>query len=66
MSSKDTGSVIGKGGSFVKSVRDRSNAKINISSDSFSNERLVTVSGSMDSVNCAFMMMAAKLESVRN
>ena len=64
MSGKDTGSVIGKGGSFIKSVRERSGARINISSDSFSCERLVTITGSVSNIHTAFMMMATKLENV--
>nr|QZX63223.1 poly(rC)-binding protein 3/4 [Halisarca dujardinii] len=63
MSGKDTGSVIGKGGSFIKSVRERSGARINISSDSFSSERLVTISGSIGNIHTGFMMMATKLEN---
>lgn len=63
MSGKDTGSVIGKGGSFIKSVRERSGARINISSDSFSCERLVTITGSVSNIHTAFMMMATKLEN---
>ena len=65
MSGKDTGSVIGKGGSFIKSVRERSGARINISSDSLSSERVVTITGSVSNIHTAFMMMATKLENVR-
>ena len=65
MSGKDTGSVIGKGGSFIKSVRERSGARINISSDSLSSERVVTITGCVSNIHTAFMMMATKLENVR-
>ena len=64
MSGRDTGSVIGKGGSFIKTVRERSNARVNISSDSFSTERMVTITGGINAINTAVMMMATRLENV--
>ena len=64
MSGRDTGSVIGKGGSFIKTVRERSTARVNISSDSFSTERMVTITGGINAINTAVMMMATRLENV--
>ena len=64
MSGRDTGSVIGKGGSFIKTVRERSSARVNISSDSFSTERMVTITGGINAINTAVMMMASRLENV--
>lgn len=66
MSGRDTGSVIGKGGSFIKTVRERSTARVNISSDSFSTERMVTITGGINAINTAVMMMATRLENVSN
>lgn len=61
MSSRDVGSIIGKGGMTIKAFREQSGARINIS-NSTSSERLVTVTGTKDSVCKAFEAIGKKIE----
>ncbi|CAM9383126.1 unnamed protein product [Lampetra planeri] len=61
MHSKEVGSIIGKKGEFVKRVREESGARINIS-DANCPERIVTVTGPMESIFLAFALITNKLE----
>lgn len=61
MSSRDVGSIIGKGGMTIKTFREQSGARINIS-NSTSSERLVTVTGNRESVCKAFAAIGKKIE----
>ncbi|XP_011406106.1 PREDICTED: poly(rC)-binding protein 2-like [Amphimedon queenslandica] len=61
MNSKDVGSIIGKAGMTIKSFREKSGAKINISNGT-SSERLVTVSGTKAEVCVAFTAISRKIE----
>ncbi|XP_061411739.1 poly(rC)-binding protein 3-like isoform X5 [Lethenteron reissneri] len=63
MHSKEVGSIIGKKGEFVKRVREESGAHINIS-DANCPERIVTVTGPMESIFLAFALITNKLEEV--
>ncbi|XP_075925369.1 poly(rC)-binding protein 3-like isoform X2 [Petromyzon marinus] len=63
MHSKEVGSIIGKKGEFVKRVREESGARINIS-DANCPERIVTVTGPMESIFLAFALITHKLEEV--
>merc|ERR1712045_393636 len=49
MSGKEVGSIIGKGGEIINSIREESGAKIHISDGSVP-ERIVTVTGSTDAI----------------
>jgi len=61
MQGKEVGSIIGKKGEIVKRFREESGAKINIS-DGSCPERIVTVTGSTDSIFSAFKLICAKFE----
>ncbi|CAH1774687.1 unnamed protein product [Owenia fusiformis] len=61
MQGKEVGSIIGKKGDNVKKYREESGAKINIS-DGSCPERIVTVTGSTDSIFKAFTMICKKFE----
>ncbi|XP_066980863.1 poly(rC)-binding protein 3 isoform X6 [Macrobrachium rosenbergii] len=61
MQGKEVGSIIGKKGEIVKRFREESGAKINIS-DGSCPERIVTVTGSTDSIFTAFKLICAKFE----
>uniref|UniRef100_H3B823 Poly(rC) binding protein 4 n=1 Tax=Latimeria chalumnae TaxID=7897 RepID=H3B823_LATCH len=61
MHGKEVGSIIGKKGETVKKIREESSARINISEGSCP-ERIVTITGSTDSVFKAFTMITVKLE----
>lgn len=61
MSSRDVGSIIGKGGVTIKTFREQSGARINIS-NSTSSERLVTVTGNRESICRAFEAIGRKIE----
>ncbi|VDM13267.1 unnamed protein product [Wuchereria bancrofti] len=57
----EVGSIIGKRGDHIKLIRDQSGAKINIS-DGSCPERIVTITGSIGTINKAFGMICAKLQ----
>jgi len=61
MSGKEVGSIIGKGGEIINSIREESGAKIHISDGSVP-ERIVTVTGSTDSILKAFTLISKKFE----
>lgn len=61
MHGKEVGSIIGKKGETVKRIRDESSARVNISEGSCP-ERIITITGSTDSVFRAFTMITYKLE----
>lgn len=61
MQGKEVGSIIGKKGDNIKKFREESGAKINIS-DGSCPERIVTITGSLDSINRAFTMICKKFE----
>lgn len=63
LSFQEVGSIIGKRGDHIKTIRDGSGAKINIS-DGSCPERIVTITGSTDTINKAFVMICAKLQQV--
>ncbi|XP_076437048.1 poly(rC)-binding protein 2-like [Babylonia areolata] len=61
MQGKEVGSIIGKKGDNIKKFREDSGAKINIS-DGSCPERIVTVTGSIDTIFKAFTMISKKFE----
>lgn len=61
MQGKEVGSIIGKKGDNIKKFREESGAKINIS-DGSCPERIVTITGSLESINRAFTMICKKFE----
>lgn len=61
MSGKEVGSIIGKGGEIINNIREESGAKIHISDGSMP-ERIVTVTGSTDSIFKSFNMICKKFE----
>ena len=61
MSGKEVGSIIGKGGEIINSIREESGAKIHISDGSVP-ERIVTVTGSTDAILKSFGLIAKKFE----
>ncbi|XP_061591926.1 poly(rC)-binding protein 4-like [Cololabis saira] len=61
MHGKEVGSIIGKKGETVKRIREESSARVNISEGSCP-ERIITITGSTDSVFRAFTMITYKLE----
>lgn len=61
MNGKEVGSIIGKGGEIINSIREDSTAKIHITDGSVP-ERVVTVTGSTDSIFKAYTLMCKKLE----
>lgn len=61
MQGKEVGSIIGKKGEIVKRFREESGAKINIS-DGSCPERIVTVSGTTNSIFKAFTLITKKFE----
>ncbi|XP_071789233.1 poly(rC)-binding protein 3-like isoform X2 [Asterias amurensis] len=61
MQGKEVGSIIGKNGETVKRFRAESRARINIS-DSSCQERIVTITGSPESINAAFSLITNKFE----
>jgi len=61
MSGKEVGSIIGKGGEIINSIREESGAKIHISDGSVP-ERIVTVTGSTDAILKAFTLISKKFE----
>ncbi|XP_059905945.1 poly(rC)-binding protein 3-like [Gadus macrocephalus] len=63
MHGKEVGSIIGKKGETVKRIREESTARVNISEGSCP-ERIITITGSTDSVFRAFTMITFKLEEV--
>ncbi|VDN55074.1 unnamed protein product [Dracunculus medinensis] len=61
MQGKEVGSIIGKRGDQIKSIREESGAKINIS-DGSSPERIVTITGNIDTINKAFRLICMKFQ----
>lgn len=61
MQGKEVGSIIGKKGDNIKKFREESGAKINIS-DGSCPERIVTITGSTESILKAFSLIARKFE----
>jgi len=61
MSGKEIGSIIGKGGEIINSIREESGAKIHISDGSVP-ERIVTVTGPTESIYKSFNLICKKLE----
>ncbi|XP_070174649.1 poly(rC)-binding protein 3-like isoform X9 [Littorina saxatilis] len=61
MQGKEVGSIIGKKGDNIKKFREESGAKINIS-DGSCPERIVTVTGSIETIFKAFTMISKKFE----
>ncbi|KAK0416920.1 hypothetical protein QR680_012750 [Steinernema hermaphroditum] len=61
MQGKEVGSIIGKRGDHIKYIRDQSTAKINIS-DGSCPERIVTITGSTETINKAFLMICQKFQ----
>ncbi|CAI4232489.1 unnamed protein product [Auanema sp. JU1783] len=61
MQGKEVGSIIGKRGDQVKRIREESGAKINIS-DGSCPERIVTITGTLNTINKAFEMICNKFE----
>lgn len=55
------GSIIGKGGEIINSIREESGAKIHISDGSVP-ERIVTITGSTDAILKAFNLVCKKFE----
>ncbi len=65
MNGKEVGSIIGKGGEIINSIREDSGAKIHITDGSVP-ERIVTVTGQTDNILKAFSMICGKFESDDN
>uniref|UniRef100_T1KBT4 K Homology domain-containing protein n=2 Tax=Tetranychus urticae TaxID=32264 RepID=T1KBT4_TETUR len=63
MQGKEVGSIIGKKGDNIKKFREESGAKINIS-DGSCPERIVTVTGSTESILKAFSLIGRKFEEI--
>ncbi|KAK3578356.1 hypothetical protein CHS0354_039067 [Potamilus streckersoni] len=61
MQGKEVGSIIGKKGDNIKKYREDSGAKINIS-DGSCPERIVTITGTIDTIHKAFTMICQKFE----
>lgn len=61
MSGKEVGSIIGKGGEIINSIRDESGAKIYIS-DALTSERIVTITGQSESIFKSFALICKKME----
>lgn len=61
MSGKEVGSIIGKGGEIINSIREESGAKIHISDGSVP-ERIVTVTGPTESIYKSFNLITKKFE----
>lgn len=61
MNGKEVGSIIGKGGEIINSIREDSGAKIHITDGSVP-ERIVTVTGHTDAILRAFSLICRKFE----
>lgn len=61
MNGKEVGSIIGKGGEIINNIREESGARIHITDGSVP-ERIVTVTGSTESILKAFTMICKKFE----
>jgi poly(rC)-binding protein 2/3/4 len=61
MTGKEVGSIIGKGGEIINSIREESGAKIHISDGSIP-ERIVTVTGQTEAIFKSFGLICKKLE----
>lgn len=61
MTGKEVGSIIGKGGEIIHSIREESGAKIFISDGSVP-ERIITITGHTDTIFKSFDLICKKLE----
>ena len=61
MTGKEVGSIIGKGGEIINTIREESGSKIHISDGSVP-ERIVTVTGQTESIFKSFNLICKKLE----
>lgn len=61
MAGKEVGSIIGKGGEIINSIREESGAKIHIS-DGAVPERIVTVTGPTEAIFKSFDLISKKLD----
>merc|ERR1712066_1041467 len=61
MSGKEVGSIIGKGGEIINSIREESGAKIHIS-DGSCPERVITVTGTAHAIFKAYALICDKME----
>jgi len=61
MQGKEVGSIIGKKGDNIKSIREQSEARITIS-DGSTPERIVTINGVIENASKAFTMICKKFE----
>ncbi|KAK2703490.1 poly(rC)-binding protein 3-like isoform X4 [Artemia franciscana] len=61
MAGKEVGSIIGKKGEIIKKFRDESGSRINIS-DGSCPERIVTITGTKDTIYKAFTLICNKFE----
>jgi len=62
MSGKEVGPIIGKGGEIINSIREESGAKIYIT-DGSCPERVITVTGSTDTIFKAYTLICKKMEA---
>ena len=63
MQGKEVGSIIGKKGDNIKTIREQSGARITIS-DGSTPERIVTIHSVVENANKAFAMICRKFEDV--
>ncbi|XP_065213717.1 poly(rC)-binding protein 3-like isoform X1 [Planococcus citri] len=61
MHGKEVGSIIGKKGELVRQLREQSGSRIHIS-DGSSADRIVTVTGNLNSIYKAFTLITAKVQ----
>lgn len=61
MHGKEVGSIIGKKGELVRQLREQSGSRIHIS-DGSSSDRIVTVTGNLNSIYKAFNLITAKVQ----
>ncbi|XP_039267653.2 poly(rC)-binding protein 3-like isoform X1 [Styela clava] len=66
MVGKEIGAIIGKGGATIASFRQKSGAKINVSTSSGTPERIVTVTGEQSQIREAFRLITQKIEEDTN
>ncbi|XP_040564731.1 poly(rC)-binding protein 3 [Lepeophtheirus salmonis] len=65
MNGKEVGSIIGKGGEIINSIREASGAKIHISDGSVP-ERIVTITGTTEAIYKSFKLICKKFEEDRD
>jgi len=66
MIGKEIGGIIGKGGANVNSFREKSGAKITISTAQSCPERIVTITGSQSQIHTAIELMTGKIHEDLN